>query len=173
MSKSSENSTIKFLIYVLIFLLSVLALLIFLVIPTIKSYKLNRSDLKTYNEKNENLILKEIELKKNIEIFKKNNNKLIKTFDNKFDEKDFIQYSNKYLKNIKLFKLKGNSNQSFDDYNFTASTSTKSPKEFFEFVKNLKNYKSIIKINFPISLVSKPNKIDINLNMGVYKNSKK
>jgi len=55
MSKSSENSTVKFLIYVLIFLISVLALLIFLVIPSIKSYKLNRSELKTFNEKSQYL----------------------------------------------------------------------------------------------------------------------
>jgi hypothetical protein len=173
MSKSSDNNTIKFLIYVLIFLLSVLILLIFLVIPSIKSYKLNRSELKTFNEKSRYLTEKEIELKKSIESFKNENKKLIKIFDNKFNEKDFIQYSNKYLKNIKLFKVKDNLDKSFDEYNFTASTTTKSPKEFFEFIKNLKNYKSIIKINFPISLESKPNEIDINFNIGVYKSEKK
>jgi cell division protein FtsB len=173
MSKSSENSTVKFLIYVLIFLISVLALLIFLVIPSIKSYKLNRSELKTFNEKSQYLSEKEIELKKSIKNFKDENKKLIKIFDNQFDEKDFIQYSNKYLKNIKLFKVKDSSDKSFDEYTFSASTTTKSPKEFFEFIKNLKNYKNTIKINFPISLISKPNKIDLNFNIGVYKNDKK
>jgi len=167
--KSRGDTTIKTLIYILVFLIIILLLLIGLIIPNIKSYKLNKSDLKIFTEKNNNLSRKQVELQKNIADFKKVNSAVISKLNNKFDKDDFISFASKYLKDIKIKKITKSKEPSFEVYEFSAKTSSKSPVEFFKFVENLKNYKSIIKINFPISLVAKSNKIEVKFKIASYK----
>jgi len=171
MSKN-ENNTIKFLIYILVFLIIVLLLLIVFVIPGIKSYKSNSAELKLLEKKSINLKKREKELKKELDILKKSDAKILTKIDNSFDIDDFINYSKKYLKDVNISIISKQSDI-FAEYNLTALTLQKSPKAFYQFLDSLQRYKNIIKIDFPIEMVSKKDHIVLNFHIKVLKNREK
>ncbi len=173
MNLANDNSTIKFLLYILLFLVMILLLLIIFIIPNIKTYKTNRSELATFVQKNRKLSVKKIELNQKIEKYKIENKRLNSRFDNKFDKEDFIKFASKYLNGVKVTKNKSTKIDYFDDFNLTAVTPTKSPKNFYKFIDSLKEYKNVIKMNFPILMKSNRSNIELKFNIGVYKNIKK
>ncbi|RUM65763.1 MAG: hypothetical protein DSZ06_04505 [Sulfurospirillum sp.] len=167
-----DNGTIKFLLYVLIFLVIILLLLLLFIIPGIKAYKQSSTNLKNIKEKSLHLQKKELSVKERLEAFKDSKSKLNKKADTPFDLNDFKQYAQKFLKDVKIIKTQ-NEDTNFEEYNVSASTATKSPKSFFDFIDALNKYNSVVKINFPIELISKDNKIDLKFNVNIYKNSEK
>ena len=170
----NENSTVRFLIFILVFLILILLSLLIFIIPNIKSYKSSSRDLKLYKQKSMNLSLKEDELKKQIDDLKSQNAPIIKRLKNSFDLEDFKKFVSEKsaLQDLKLVKI-DNDNQSFDEYNLSAKTAHRSPKEFYKFLDSLNSYKNIIKINFPIKMTSQNDRIDLNFHIQVFKNSKK
>jgi hypothetical protein len=151
---------------------------IFFIIPNIKSYKISKYDLSRVNKEITTFTKEEKELKENLKLFKHSNNHILEKFHRDFNEAKFINDASKYLTNIKLIKLKRVDKiksfdfMDYDEYNLTASTKIKSPKDFFKFINSLKDYNNVIKINFPIVLVSKDKQIDIKMIIDIYKTIK-
>ncbi len=170
MAKNSTDSTIKFLIYVLLFLIFILLMLVLFIIPSIKHYKTTRSDLATYTSQNKHLSQKQVELSRSIKAYKKEHAQMLHSFSADFNNTKFIAFAQKYFTNVSLSKGKEKDSQSqFKEYTFKASSQSKTPVEFYKFIDALQHYPSIIKINFPITLVSKGKNIDLDFNMSIYK----
>ncbi len=173
MAKNNSDSTIKFLIYVLLFLIFVLLMLVLFIIPSIKNYKTTKSDFATFTSQNRHLSKKQVALHKSIETYKKEHAALLKSFATDFNNSQFINFSKKYFTNVTLSKgeVKDSKNQ-FREYAFKASSQSKTPVDFYRFIDDLENYPSVIKINFPITLVSKGKNIELSFTMSVYKTKK-
>ena len=170
MAKNSTDSTIKFLIYVLLFLIFVLLMLVLFIIPSIKNYKSKRSDFRTFTSQNKHLSKKQVELSQSIKAYKKEHSKLLKSFSTDFNNTQFIAFAEKYFTNVALSKGEvKDSHSQFREYAFRASSQSKTPVDFYRFIDDLENYPSIIKINFPITLVSKGKNIELDFNMSIYK----
>ena len=170
MAKSSSDSTIKFLIYVLLFLIFVLLMLLLFIIPSIKNYKAKKSDFRTFKSQNKHLSQKQVELNQSIESYKKENSDLLKSYSTDFNKTAFVAFSKKYFTNVMLSETKEkSSNSQFREYTFKATSQAKTPEDFYKFIDDLENYSSIIKINFPITLVANDKSIDLDFNMSIYK----
>ncbi len=170
MAKSKGDSTIKFLIYVLLFLIFILLMLLLFIIPSIKSYKSKRADFRTFTSQNVHLSQKQVELSKSIESYKKDNTQLLKSFASDFNKTEFIEFSKKYFTNVTMTEGETKDLRSqFKEYSFKATSQAKTPVDFYQFIDDLESYSSIIKINFPITLLSKDKSIEVDFNMSIYK----
>ncbi len=169
MKKNSGDSTVKFLIYVLLFLIFILMILLLFIIPNIKSYKSNKSDLKNYTSQNKHLSQKQVKLSQDIESYKKEHSELLKSFSDDFNETHFLTYAKKYFSNVSLKENPTTDKKSqFKVYSFKATSLSKTPNDFYKFIDDLKQYDSIIKINFPITIISNKNNIDLSFNMSIF-----
>jgi len=166
---SKKNTTLKFLIFILIFMVIVFIFVLLFVIPSIKDYKNAKSSYLNSQYLQTELQKEQSELKSKLKVVKDENKDIINTFSQEFTENEFISFTKKYFKDAKLTKVHNESNSSaLDIYKFNAKIKAKNPKQFYEFVKELKNYHGIIKINFPITIFSKDNFLEINFHISVY-----
>jgi cell division protein FtsB len=171
-AKNSSDSTIKFLIYVLLFLIFILLMLLLLIIPSIKHYKAKKVDYRTYVSQNKHLSKKQVELSKNIKRYKEQNSELLKSFSQEFNQTMFLTFAKNYFSDVNLSE--GGVDKvatQFKEYTFSATSHAKTPVDFYKFIDGLKTYPAIVKINFPITLVSKNQQIYIDFNMSIYKKS--
>ena len=145
-------------------------MLLLFIIPSIKHYKSKKSDLQTYKSQNKHLSQKQVDLSKNIEAYKKSHSALLNSFHEDFNQTMFLNFAKKYFSDVSLTqgKIKGGESQ-FQEYVFSATSQAKTPVDFYRFIDDLKAYPSIVKINFPITLVSKGKQINVDFNMSVYK----
>ncbi len=170
MAKNSGDSTIKFLIYILLFLIFILLMLLLFIIPSIKEYKSKKSDIHRYESQNRHLLEKQVTLSGMVEKYKKENNSTVKSFSVDFNQSAFLDFAGKYFSNVSLEEGNVSNIQSqFKTYAFSATSQAKTPTDFYKFIDELENYPSIIKINFPITLVSQGKAIDLRFNMSIYK----
>jgi hypothetical protein len=169
MSKGNVDTTIKFLIFVLIFIIVVFAFVFMFVIPGIKGYKNAKSEYLA-NLKYEKVLHKEQnELQEELEKAKKENKNIIDLFSKKFDKNEFITFAKKYFDDANLTKIKTDTNSSaLNIYQFHADIKAQNPKQFYSFIKDLHNFKSLAKINFPITISSNDSHLQMHFRMSVY-----
>jgi predicted PurR-regulated permease PerM len=174
MSKGGVDTTIKFLIYLLIFLILVFAFVFLFVTPQIKGYQSAKSEY-TFNTKQSNTLQKEQkELTSQLEKIKKENKNIIDIFSQEFNVTKFKEFSKKYFDDVQLTKINSDINNSaLKIYQFNATIKAQNPKQFYNFVKELKKYNGLAKIKFPITISSQNNFLKINFHMSVYSMSVK
>ncbi len=173
LAKSEMNSTMKFLIYILLFLIFTLFLLLVFIIPSIKEYKHKKAEYEMFRVQNENLILKEESIKVKLKESKEKNSEILSSFEDDFNSSDFVKFSSSYFKDIDIIaedkdENKGSKNIRFKNYRFKALLKDNTPSNFYDFIDDLKSYKNIIKINFPIELVIKKSGMQIKFELSVY-----
>ncbi len=172
MAKSESNSTIKFLIYILLFLIFTLFLLLVFIIPSIKEYKHKKAEYEMFRVQNESLILKEKNTKLKLKDSIEKNSEILSSFTDDFNKSNFIEFSNSYFRDIDITLDNKNidkQNARFENYSFSALLKDNTPSNFYDFIDALKNYKNIIKINFPIKLMINKNGMQIEFELSVYK----
>ena len=170
MPKNNSDSTIKFLIYVLTFLIFILLVLVLLIIPSMKEYRTQKTNLKRYLTQNKHLSQKQVTLSQNIENFKVTHAKSLKVFEQDFNTTSFLKFLKKYFVDVSLDEQQTKNMQSqFKIFRIKAMTRSKTPKDFYTFIDNLAQYPAIVKINFPISLFSKTDRIALDFNISIYK----
>ena len=172
MSLKSENSTIRVLIYILTFLVLILLILLFFIIPNIKEYKVSEVELKNIEKSIGDLKRKEESLKSELKNINSENSFIIDKFDKDFNKSKFIKFANSYLQDINLTEIKDKNSLKFREYKFSAYTKNSSPKELFKFIESLKDYDSVVKINFPILLEKQNRQIFIKLVLDIYRSIK-
>ncbi len=167
--KSSSSGAIKFLIYIFIFLILILVFAFLFIIPQITKYK-NAKTKYMMDGKNYTILQKdEKELSKQLALIKEENRKIIETFSQEFTEKNFTIYAKKYFDEVKLVKLDSDTGSStLKTYRFSANLKAQNPKKFYDFVKDLKNYEGVVKINFPITISSENSHLEIKFQLSAY-----
>ncbi len=171
MAKSDSNSTIKFLIYILLFLIFTLFLLLVFIIPSIKEYKHKKAEYEMFRVQNESLILKEESIKIKLKDSMEKNSEILSSFKDDFNKTNFIEFSKSYFRDIDIKlddKNENNKNVRFKNYSFSAILKESTPSNFYDFIDALKNYKNIIKINFPIELTINKKGMHIKFELSVY-----
>ncbi len=167
--KSSSGGTVKFLIYILIFLILMLAFAFLFIIPEITKYKNAKVDYVMNSKKYTILQEDEKELSKRLNLIKEENRKIIETFSQEFNKEKFINYAKKYFDEVKLTKMDSDTNNSaLKTYKFSANLKAQNPKKFYNFVKELQAYKGVVKINFPITITSQNSYLEIKFNLSAY-----
>jgi hypothetical protein len=145
-------------------------MLLLFIIPSIKHYKAKKVDYHTYVSQNKHLSKKQVELSKNIKQYKEHNREVLQSFSKEFNQTMFVTFAKNYFSDVNLSEGKiAEKASQFQEYTFSATSHAKTPVDFYKFIDGLKTYPAIIKINFPITLVSKKQQIYIDFNMSIYK----
>ncbi len=171
MAKNESNSTIKFLIYILLFLIFTLFLLLAFIIPSIKDYKHKKAEYEMFRVQNETLIVQEEGIKIKLKDSKEKHGEILSSFEGDFNQSNFIEFADNYFRDIDINSYDENDSirsARFRAYHFSALLKEDTPTNFYDFIDDLKNYKNIVKINFPIELVIKKEGMQIEFEMSVY-----
>ncbi len=169
MSEASNKKTLRFIIFILAFMVVVMFFVFLFVIPSIKTYKSKKAEYSF--QKRQEIILREKrqELEKKLSDLQNRYKKTIKAFANDFNEDEFLTLAKRYFNNVNLKRMKKTKSESgLDIYEFSADFNANTPVKFYDFVENLKSVNNVIKINFPVILQASGGKIDLKFNMSVY-----
>jgi translation elongation factor EF-G len=141
-----------------------------IIAPTIRVFKKYQTEF--YKTKSEFDVLKEHYIQKNEELkkLKKTNSKIISALNRDFDEKNFKNFASKFMNitNIKEINSTIYKND-FIKTSYMIDAIIKSPKNFYDFIDALKNYKYVIRAYFPVNFEKKEESIALSFKIEHYK----
>jgi len=165
-----NDKTLKFIIFILSFLAIVMAFVFLFVIPSIKSYKTQKTAYQYQTKKEKELSAKKAELEQALKDTEKKYENALNAFKEDFNETAFLQVAGKYFQNVKLVPQGHKTTESgLQIYQFHADFSAQTPVKFYQFIDELNRMKNVVKINFPIELLAQDKKIWLRFKMSVYR----
>ena len=162
-----EINIVKILILTLSFISVCTALILFLLLPTLKSYK--ELSLK---DNSQTALLNATKAKLNasedkIAVLRGENNKSLEQFQTNFNEKNFQLFLSQFFKNIEIKTLK-NENELYLKHTLLVQADLASPKNLYDFIDALQNYDNLIKIDYPLNLKAKKSGIELSFIAKIY-----
>ena len=171
MLNNISRQSIYILIISIILLIFVLLFSFILLIPKGKDYRIQRTQLKEIELKDNKL--EEYKLKQFNELKKlqKDNRATIISFANQFSKERFEKKHSKYFSSLHLSKSKlAKKDELFVVYDINATSKISSPQSFYEFLDSINKSDWIIEVNFPITFIREATLIRSSFSMKVYKN---
>ncbi len=166
----ADNKTLKFLIFILAFLVIVMAFVFLFVIPSIKEFKHKKAEYYQQLKEQKHLAENEKKLQEKLRQLRKEHAAALESFKEEFQEDAFLKLAKKYFKNVQLTPKDVKKTESgLQIYEFRADFSASTPVQFYRFIDAVNRMKSVIKINFPIELEAQNSNISLKFNMSVYK----
>jgi len=161
---------VKNALFFALYIFITLFIIAFILSPSIKIFKKEKTNY--YITKNEfdnvnnqyNTLLKEIN-----ELKEKNRIVLLK-LRRDFNIKSFKTFAKEYMQIIKIEKLKTKTyKDKFLVIPFLITAKIPSPENFYKFIDNVKNFKNIIRVYFPIDFETSNEEINLTFKIEVYK----
>ncbi len=169
MKNGSDNKTLRFVIFILVFMIVVMFFVFIFVIPSIKTYKSKKAEYFFQKRQEAQLREKRQTLEQELKSLQKKYKDSLGSFANDFNKSGFLTLAKRYFSNVSLKEIKKTKSESgLDIYEFHADFNADTPIKFYEFVDALKGIDNVIKINFPVVLQAVNDKIDLKFNMSVY-----
>ncbi len=164
-----DINILKLLTFLFIFIFVVFFIIFVFIVPDIKRLKTakfkSRQTYNVYKYTNNTLKAKQKELKE----LKHDNLKIIRAFDNSFDENSFIKFSKKYFTYAKLVKQKKKIyKKNFTQYSFNTISKITDPTVFYKFLAAINSYDNIIQVDFPIRMRAVGDDINTTFDLKVY-----
>jgi hypothetical protein len=145
-----------------------------IIAPSIKTFKKYQNEF--YKTKSDFDFLKKHYLEENRKLnkLKNTNSKIISLLNKDFNEKNFKNFASKfmYIMNIKEIN-QSNYKNNFIKTSYMIKAVIKSPKNFYDFINALKNYKYLIRAYFPVNFEKKEESISLEFKIEHYKINKK
>jgi len=139
-----------------------LIIIAFIIAPSIKTFKYAKiqyfSNQQTFTQ-----VQKQYkQILNNLDILKNKNQKIITALQRKFNKKNFILFAKNYMQ-IKNIKELNSSvyKEKFLKTPYLITALIKSPENFYKFVDNIKNYKNVIKVYFPLDFEKNGEEINL------------
>jgi hypothetical protein len=165
---------IKNLLFFTFFIILTLFSIGLIIAPSIKIFK--KYQTKYYKTKSDFDFLKKHYLEENRKLnkLKNTNSKIISLLNKDFNEKNFKNFASKfmYIMNIKEIN-QSNYKNNFIKTSYMIKAVIKSPKNFYDFINALKNYKYLIRAYFPVNFEKKEESISLEFKIEHYKINKK
>jgi hypothetical protein len=159
----------NFLFFTLFIFLTLLSIGL-IIAPSIKTFKKYQS--KYYETKSKFNELKNIYMQKNEKLkkLKKQNSKILAAFKRDFNKNNFKNFASKFM-NITDIKEINSSvyKKNFIKTSYMVNAIIKSPKNFYDFIDALKNYKYVIRAYFPVDFEKKEESIALKFKIEHYK----
>jgi len=155
---------IKNLLFFILFIILTMLFIVFLISPSILKFKTAKSQYYETKYSLENLTQTYKTKYSDLVKLQKVNQKLLNAFKRDFNYENFKLFASKYMDISSVKEI----NSSVYKKNFIKTTyimkaKIKSPQNFYDLIDSLKNYKSVLRIYFPIDFIK--NKEDINLTL--------
>ncbi|WP_457565101.1 hypothetical protein [Caminibacter sp.] len=161
---------IKNFLFFTLFIIITLIAIAFIIAPSIRYFKKHQ---KTYYETRNGYLQVKKEYENtltSLNKLKRKDAKIITAFRREFNKNNFITFASKYMqvKNIEKNETKIYKND-FLRTTYFVNAVIKSPKNFYDFINALKNYKYVIKVYFPIDFEKNGSNIILKLKLEHYR----
>jgi len=160
---------IKNFLFFTLFIILTLLVIAFIISPAIHKFKSSKALYyqKKYDFEVTTKIYKQklTELKK----LKNANRKILNAMKRKFDANNFKSFVSKYMSISSIKEVNSTVYQKdFLKTTYIMKAKIKSPKNFYDLIDSLKNYKAVLRIYFPIDFIKKEENIDLTLKLEHY-----
>ncbi|TEY02706.1 hypothetical protein [Campylobacter sp. US33a] len=167
-----ELNFVKLVAYVLSFIALCSLLIVLLLLPALKDYKMANYKLNNQQKLNDNFLAKLQVSKQRVEILKEENNFTLNQFNTAFNQQDFIEFLKNYFQDVRLKKAHGVEREAYLVEELNVSSTIDNPQMLNKFFKDLNQYKNVAKISYPIILNASGNKIDVEFLVKIYSTQK-
>ena len=161
---------IKNALFFAFYILMTLFIIAFIIAPSVKIFKKSKNDYFLSKEEfdktkqNYQTILKELTKLQN------QNLRILNAFKRDFNENNFKLFAKNYMQILNIKKLKTSIYKNkFTKTSYLVKAKIKSPKNFYDLIDNIKNYKNIIRVYFPIDFEKDNKEINLTFKIEVYK----
>lgn len=169
-----EIDILKLIMFVLAFILVLVCMIAFFIIPSIKEYK--KSKAANLNSVMNLVRIEEVytSYQNAFNEFEANNNRTLRAIRTPFNEKDFLSYASNFFDSASLSKVTGtDDNASFAHYELNVTGKLNSPQKFYNFIDFLNNYNNIILLDFPVKMQAHKDLIDTSFEIKVLESKSK
>ena len=161
----------------LFFALSIILTLLiiaFIIAPSIKTFKYAKTQYFLTQQEFDKVKKQYKEVLNSLDILKNKNQKIINALNRVFDKNNFILFAKNYMQitNIKELNSSIYKNK-FIKTPYLITAIIKSTKNFYDFVDDIKNYKNIIRVYFPIDFEKNKENIILTFKIECYNVKKK
>jgi len=161
---------IKNFLFFALFIILTLLVIAFIISPAIRSFKKSK---KQYYQTKYTLEITTNQYKEKLTELKKlqnSNRKIINALKRDFDKNNFRLFASKYMNVTSIKEINSTVyKKDFLKTTYIMTSKIKSPKNFYDFIDALKNYKSVLRVYFPIDFVKNKENIDLTLKLEHYK----
>ena len=161
---------VKNFLFFTLFIVLTLLFIAFVISPAVDSFKKAK---KAYFQTKYSLEITTKEYKEKLLELKKlknANRKILNAFKRNFDIKNFKIFTKQYMSISSIKEVNSTIYQKdFVKTTYIMKAKIKSPKNFYDLVDALKNYKSVLRIYFPIDFIKNKENIDLTLKLEHYK----
>ena len=161
---------IKNFLFFTFFIIISLLILAFVISPAINSFKKAKKsyyqtkyalDITTKEYKEKMLELKKL---------KNTNRKILNALKRDFNKQNFKLFASKYMSISSIKEINSTVyKKDFVKTTYILIAKIKSPKNFYDLIDGLKNYKTLLRIYFPIDFIKNKENIDLTLKLEHYK----
>jgi len=161
---------IKNILFFVTFIIITLLIIAFIISPAINSFKQTKKEYYKTKSKLE-ITMNEYQKKiKELKKMKNINKKLLNAFKREFDEKNFKLFASNYMKIYSLKKKESSKfKKDFIKTIYVAKSTIKTPNNFYNFIDDIKNYKYILRVYFPVEFIKHNKEINLTLKIEHYK----
>ncbi len=161
---------VKMLLFFLVFVIIVFFVIFVFIVPSVKSYKKIKTEHARFALMTRSM--EEVISKKEEELHTlvKDNSQALDALIARFDRNDFVAYANKFFKKVKLSKMQNNKiKDGYTLYELNVTSSIHTPSNFYNFLDGLVRYKSVVKIDYPITMQADKEMIKARFKVQVYR----
>ncbi|RKO65052.1 hypothetical protein CKA54_02595 [Campylobacter sp. P255] len=163
-----EADVLRILIYSFSFVALCAILILFLIVPFLKDYKIEYSRLATQQIQNTRALNELKALEKVIDDFQKANAKKLTQINTEFSQKDLLSFMKNYFDDVKINLIPIKKEQKYLKYQFEANVKMKKPQAFYSFLNDLQKYKNLIEISTPVEFKSEEKHINLKFKIKVF-----
>ncbi|EEC4842039.1 hypothetical protein G5F52_000369 [Campylobacter lari] len=163
-----EADVLKILIYSFSFVALCAILILFLIVPFLKDYKIEHSRLSTQQIQNTKAINELQALEKVIDEFQKVNAQNLAQINAEFSQKELLEFMKNYFDDVKINLIPIKKEQEYLKYQFGANVKMKNPQAFYSFLNDLQRYKNLIEVSTPVEFKSEEKHINLKFKIKVF-----
>ncbi|EAK9945600.1 hypothetical protein A0Y81_00540 [Campylobacter lari] len=163
-----EADVLKILIYSFSFVALCAILILFLIVPFLKDYKIEHSRLVTQQIQNTKAINELQALEKVIDDFQKKNAQNLAQINAEFSQKELLEFMKHYFDDVKINLIPIKQEQEYLKYQFGANVKMKNPQAFYSFLNDLQRYKNLIEVSTPVEFKSEEKHINLKFKIKVF-----
>ncbi|EAK3364760.1 hypothetical protein BGG38_03405 [Campylobacter lari] len=163
-----EADVLKILIYSFSFVALCAILVLFLIVPFLKDYKIEHSRLAIQQIQNTKAINELQALEKVIDEFQKVNAQNLAQINAEFSQKELLEFMKNYFDDVKINLIPIKKEQEYLKYQFGANVKMKNPQAFYSFLNDLQRYKNLIEVSTPVEFKSEEKHINLKFKIKVF-----
>ena len=161
---------IKNALFFTFYILLTLFIIAFIMAPSIKAFKSTKNDYFLSEQEFQNTKQTYQSILEKLTKLQNQNQKILNAFKRNFNKNNFKLFAKNYINIIKITKQDTTPyKDKFIKTSYMITAQIKSPKNFYDFVDNIKNYKNIIRVYFPIDFEKSNKEINLTFKIEHYK----